>query len=170
VISEIYAAINANLLEAGHEFEMKLGEEYLNEQSTPPRIVLYPVIETYEPPSQRNKITAKTATTQKQIQTVLKRRTVTLEAALWGCDYAEVETLLLPAFLQALGTATDSTENLGQGRWYSSQQGGQFQESGRLLFLPFSVALAVKGVSAKVARVTDIPFTGYLEPKPEEDI
>lgn len=165
MIDDLFAALQDNLNRSDWDFQ--LGEEFLNEQSNPPRIVLYPVVESYEVPSQRNVRVAATNTSPKRLEKHLQRRTVYLEAALWGSDYRQIEDELLPEFLTALATATDDNYVLGQGRWFSS--GGQFQESGRILYLPFSTAVAIKAPDRTLGVVTEIIYAGFLEPKPEQD-
>lgn len=168
MIEDLYTALKTNmkvfLNSSGCDFE--LGEEFMTELTNPPRIVMYPVVEAYEVPSQRSQKT----TLPLKILTRLQRRTVSFEAALWGCDFNQVELKLLPAFLTALDEATTSTATLGQGRWYSSVEGGQWLENGRLLYVPFSVPVTVYGTPKTLAVVTEFINSGFLEPKPEEDI
>lgn len=172
MIEDLYTALKTNmqvfLNSSGCDFE--LGEEFMTELANPPRIVMYPVVEAYEVPSQRSQKVAATTTVPSKILTRLQRRTVSFEVALGGCDFNQVELELLPAFLTALDEATTSTATLGQGRWHSSVEGGQWLENGRLLYVPFSVPVTVYGTPKTLAVVTEFINSGFLEPKPEEDI
>lgn len=168
MISDIYAALkDAMKLKP---WEILLGEEYLNEQDSPPRIVIYPTFETFELPSQRTQPTRLGITNQTStIAIVLLKRSVTLEAALWGCDFDEVE-LMLPEFVGALDFSTNNQASYGTAVWVSSTPGGSFQERGRVLKIPFTVPFKIIGTPPVLAKITEVIDTEFLEPNHSENI
>ena len=164
MITEFFTALQLELQDRA--WDVQLGDEYLSEQSSPPRIVIYPVTESFERPTQSNTVArgSSGATLGKTtgITKSLLKRSVRLEAALWGCDYDQVELELLPAFIAALDNIFSAGAiTYNDGRWISE---GGFQEFGRLLIVPFIIPVKVVAPAVTLATVLTVNNNGYLEP------
>ncbi|AZF88284.1 hypothetical protein [Meiothermus phage MMP17] len=105
-----------------------LGRQHLAQHDAPPRLVLAPILERFNPPDRP----------QPQPGRVLWMREVVLELHLWGQDHAQVEALLdeaVTALQASLGTAL----RLEDASW--EPEG--WDKLGTVLVLSFSVAAPI---------------------------
>jgi hypothetical protein len=124
-----------------------LGARYLEQQDSPPRIVLVPVQERLESPTKRTKPDG---------SVIAKGRRTTFDAHLWGHDFTECE-LLLEALVSSLDAELDNKAEFGIGVYETSNRPGWLTE-GELLVVPFSFAtslLAVQPVRVTIQTVID---------------
>lgn len=87
------------------------GEKHLDEHAVPPRLVLVPRTDTFDPPDQR----------QMQPGHALYTRVCGFELHVWGKDLAQVEQML-PEVIGALHLELGTSLRLDSGTWNDPEQ------------------------------------------------
>ena len=137
MISDIATALFHNLYVAGVRLtdgQILLGEEYVHQESTPPRIVMVPRTGEWGPPSASSLPTPGRAGAASGVYKPIASRHVAIETHVWGEDYDHTEALM-HALLVAAHDAAANVLEITSEEWVTTSELGKLGREAVCMFI-----------------------------------